>query len=182
MHSAKNSRQMIFDGYKTFSKNGKAFALPTFAGPPVMILPPDSFKEVLARSDEEVDLLESLQETTATHWTGAHDVAKHPFHIDVVRHQLTRKLHLLTEDIHEELVLGFENQWKATNEWRTVPVLNTVSRIVSRAANRVFSSAELCKNVSRDRLRCTDMIQAETKSSSTLPASTAKRHLFPAQS
>lgn len=67
-------------------------------------------------------------------------------HIDVVRRQLTRRLPLLTADVHEELALAMEQNWTPKEEWTTVAAYESVMKIVSRAANRVFCGTELCRN------------------------------------
>ena len=112
-----------------------------------MILPPTHLKELMQRPDEDLSTRAVLVELIAAKWTGDLDVAAHnPFHLDVVRHQLTRKLPALTEHVYTELVLGFQEQWNATShEWTDLVIWDTVVRIVSRAANRVFSGTELCR-------------------------------------
>jgi hypothetical protein len=70
-----------------------------------------------------------------------------PIHLDIIRHQLTRKLRLFTSNIYSELVLGFENQLGAQkDEWTTVLAFESCMKMVSRAANRVFTGAELCRS------------------------------------
>jgi hypothetical protein len=143
--SLTGTRALVNDGYTRLSKTGQTFALKQFANPPVVLLPPKKISELMQKSDAEVDLLKTLQETLAMRWTGDMDLLEDPIHINVVRHQLTRKLPLLTADVHAELVLGFEDQWKTSEEWTTVPAAKTCANIISRAANRVFSGTELCK-------------------------------------
>ncbi|KXT00227.1 hypothetical protein AC579_8540 [Pseudocercospora musae] len=76
------------------------------------------------------------------------DIMRNPFHLGVVKNQLTRKLPLITADVQAELALGFAQQWQLNDdhEWRTVPAFETCGSIISRGANRVFCGAELCGN------------------------------------
>ncbi|KJX96275.1 cytochrome p450 like protein [Zymoseptoria brevis] len=144
--SITGSRAMLKGGYDRFSKHGQPFALQQFANPSVLLLPPAKISQLLQKSDDEIDLLKTLQETLAMRWTGDMDLAEDPIHIQVVRRQLTHKLPLLTADVHAELVLGFEDQWKTLAEWTTVPAAKSCANVISRAANRVFSGTELCRN------------------------------------
>lgn len=144
-----NTRQVIFEGYEKFSRKGKSFVLPQVGGGAFMLLTPTQTIELLQKPDNEIDLMEILKEIVAARWTGDNDIAKTPIHLDIVRHQLTRKLPLLAGDVYDELVLGFEDQWKANSkEYTKVPASKTCATIVSRAANRVFSGAELCRSLS----------------------------------
>ncbi|KAK4497822.1 hypothetical protein PRZ48_010476 [Zasmidium cellare] len=145
--SITGTRDFVFEGYQNFSKNNKIFALPSFASKSWVMIPPTKIRELLAKPDHEVDLRGVLKELIASYWTGDEDIAGSGIHLDVIRHQLTRKLELFTADIHTELEQGFNEQWNATkDEWLTVTALESSMMIVSRAANRVFSGVELCRN------------------------------------
>lgn len=147
VHSLKGTRAMVHDGYSRLSKEGKPFSLPQFNDTPLLLLPPNKIKDLIAKPDDEINLLMVLRETLATKYTGDNDLAEDPFHLDVVRHQLTRKLPLVTKAVHDELVLGFEDQWKLNGDaWTTVPAMKTCMNIISRAANRVFSGEQLCRD------------------------------------
>lgn len=140
------TREMLIEGYQRFSKDNKLFALPQFATKSFVMIPPTKVRELLQKSDDEVDLRRVLKELVASYWTGDEDIAGSGIHLDVIRHQLTRQLHMFTSDVHSELVQGFEAHWNAPkDEWMTVDALQTCMKIVSRAANRVFSGKDLCK-------------------------------------
>ncbi|KAF2769280.1 putative P450 monooxygenase [Teratosphaeria nubilosa] len=148
LHSLTGTRALIHEGYARLSKRGKTFTLPQFADHPLLILPTNKIKDLVAKPDDEINLLMVLREALATEYTGDNDLAVDPFHLDVVRHQLTRKLPLMTKTVHDELVLGFTDQWRLRDdeEWVSVPALKTCMNIISRAANRVFSGEQLCRN------------------------------------
>ena len=142
----KGTKDMLDEAYWKYSKENRTFAMPIFAQEPHLMLPQSMIKDFLQEPEENINLLVVLQEFMAIEYTGDSDILAHPFHLDIVRNQLTRKLPLLTAEVHAELVLGFEDQWKVkSNEWTAIPALKTCSTIVSRAANRVFSGAELCR-------------------------------------
>lgn len=72
---------MVKDGYDRLSKNGQPFALQQFANPSVLLLPPAKISQLLQKSDDEIDLLKTLQETLAMRWTGDMDLSEDPIHI-----------------------------------------------------------------------------------------------------
>nr|QIW91884.1 P450-1 [Phialomyces arenicola] len=133
-----------------FSKKGKAFALPTFGEAPWVVLPPSSIRELLSKSDMEVDMEVIHEEQLQIYYTqgplGFHAVNV-PIQYNLVRRQLTRKLPLLIHAIYDELDRGFKQYWGTdANAWTDVKASETCTKIVTRAANRVFTGAEICQN------------------------------------
>lgn len=119
--------------------------MPQFSTPPMIVIPTAVVHEFLSKGDDQIDHQSLGAESLATKWTIGNDFLGEA-HFDVVRRQLTRKLPLLTSDVYSELVLSMKEQWKASaDEWTSVKVYPTCMKIVSRAANRVFSGAELCE-------------------------------------
>lgn len=110
------------------------------------MLPADKLHEVLALSDEQLDHHGPNSDATQPKYSTGEDVNEGP-HIDVVRRQLTRRLPLLTADVHEELAAAMEQNWSPrADEWTTVKAYESCMKVVSRAANRVFCGTELCRN------------------------------------
>ncbi|KAF7191122.1 Cytochrome P450 monooxygenase [Pseudocercospora fuligena] len=142
----KYTREMIVEGYDKFSRHGMTYILPQFSSDPVVILPPERLNELLNLPDNKVDPHLPNSESIATKYTVGEDVSFGP-HIDIVRRQLTRKLHTLTTDVYEELVFSTKQNWPANKtEWTKVKTHPTCMKIVSRAANRVFAGKTLCRN------------------------------------
>lgn len=102
--------------------------------------------EFLTKGDDRVDHTSIGRESIAMDWAIGNQFEDQG-HFDVVRRQLTRKLPMLTADVYSELVLSMQQQWPAkADEWTTVNTYPTCMKIVSRAANRVFSGKEMCKS------------------------------------
>lgn len=116
------------------------FAFNMFGGKTTLMMPQNKIHEFVNKPDHQLDSLTAIRDELALYWQGDMDIDANPIHHEVVRHQLTRKLPLLTEAVHEELKLGFETEWKDANEkeWISVPAFKSCARVVSRAANRVF--------------------------------------------
>lgn len=132
-------------GMHQFSKTGKNWALAQFLSDPIIILPAQRLHEVMALSDEQLDHHGPNSNSFVPRYSTGEDVMDGP-HIDVVRRQLTRRLPLLTADVHQELTLAMEQNWTPKEEWTTVAAYDSIMKIVSRAANRVFCGTELCRN------------------------------------
>jgi hypothetical protein len=146
LESIRGSKAMLDEAYWKHSKEDRLFAMPNFAQEPTVILPQSMIKDFLQEPEENINLYVVLQEFMAAKYTGDADISSHPVHLNIVRNQLTRKLPLLTAEVHAELVGGFADQWKVRGEeWMAIPVVETCSTIVSRAANRVFSGKTLCR-------------------------------------
>ena len=112
---------------------------------PVVIVPPSQIRHILGRSENEVDAYGSQNESIQAPYTiKDRDIYINNFHVDVLRKQLTKNLHLLTADMAEELALGFEQYWGTSTEWVSVRAWDSVLKIVARAANRVFIGLPLC--------------------------------------
>ena len=120
--------------------------MPQFADYSYVFIPPSKMPELLEIFNEDVDGRVLHHENVETPYTIGDDISVDAFHFDVVRRQLTRKVSLFTVPVYEELVLGFEDIWKAdNNEWKAIKVFPTCMKIVARAANRVFTGDSLCR-------------------------------------
>jgi hypothetical protein len=88
---------------------------------------------------------------------------ENPYHIPIVRLQLTQALPLLVPEVYDEVVMTFNDfipitEGKRLNhqkmfknkldnsrtEWQSVRVMDTMMKIVCRASNRIFVGLPLC--------------------------------------
>ena len=103
-----------------------------------------------------------LQKIQVEHTLGPH-IHHNPYHLAVLRLHLTRNLEALYPEIRDEIVTSFaevldltENgeQFRLTSfyhsliwkylEWKSVPALGVIQKIVCRATNRAFVGLPLC--------------------------------------
>jgi hypothetical protein len=110
--------------------------------------------------------------TLATDWTLGPGIGTDPYHIPIIRSQLTRNLGNFFSDLRDELVLAFEEIIPPTEgklfttntspmlsslanlvdincacrlaDWTKVRVYDNALKIVSRTSNRIFVGAPLC--------------------------------------
>ena len=156
-----------------FSKSDTLFVQPSMATGPVVIIPPSRTKDILSMPEDELSAYGSQNETLQAVYTiRDKDIYLNRFHFSIVRNQLTKNLDSLTSIIAEELALAFERHWGISNDWVTVRAWDSILKIVSQAANRVFLGLALCGYVllSKQSFRLM-VLQAVTKSSSNIPGS-----------
>ena len=134
------------DVLSKFSKSNIPFVQPSLAYGPLVILPPSQVRQILSMPDRQIHTAEPQQEVVQAPYTICDpNIYENRFHFDVVRRQLSKNLALFTEDIAEELALGFEQYWGTSSEWTTVKAWDSALKIIARAANRVFVGAQLCQ-------------------------------------
>ena len=103
-----------------------------------------------------------LQQVQVEHTLGP-NVHHNPYHVAVVRLYLTRNVEVLFPEIRDEIVASFAEVldltgngkesrltsvycmliWKHS-EWKSVPALNVIQRVVCRTSNRIFVGLPLC--------------------------------------
>ena len=121
------------------------FVLPSLAKGPIVIIPPAQVKQIISKPEKEIDARgPQADEIQAQYTIPDKEIRVKQLHLSVVRKQLTKNLPLLTEDIAEELAIGFERHWGSPSKWKSVSVYDSMMKIVSQAANRVFVGIPLC--------------------------------------
>lgn len=96
----------------------------------------------------------------------APEVHHNPYHLSIVRSQLTRNLGALYPEIRDEIITAFDDvldlegngkhlvpismpysqMYGIPIEWKNVPALSSVEKVVCRTSNRVFVGLPLCKS------------------------------------
>ncbi|KAL4884492.1 cytochrome P450 [Aspergillus karnatakaensis] len=143
-------REFLDQGYQQFSKSQKAFVLPSLAEPPWLVLPPSSLRELILKSDADLDhsiLHEEQLQIYHTQGALGHHTAEVPLQYDIVRRQLSRQLPLVAEALHDEVDRSFRHYWgSASTATREINLSETCTNIVIRTANRVFAGPDVCSN------------------------------------
>ncbi|KAI0033118.1 cytochrome P450 [Vararia minispora EC-137] len=100
--------------------------------------------------DDVLSTHEGLSRNLQTQYTMGPEIKSNEYHIDVVRHDLTRNLDALFGAVHEELIAAFEHYVPVGNDggtgWVKVDAMSTAQKIVSRTSNRAFVGPDLCRN------------------------------------
>ncbi|KIJ09985.1 hypothetical protein PAXINDRAFT_86692 [Paxillus involutus ATCC 200175] len=98
-------------------------------------------------SDDELSFAEAANENLKMEYTLGHDVHHNPYHVAIIRLQLTRNIGVLCPDMKDETVVAFEEILDLRgNEWKSVPALQAVQKVLCRTSNRIFVGLPLCRN------------------------------------
>ncbi|KAF8833162.1 cytochrome P450 [Paxillus ammoniavirescens] len=104
-------------------------------------------EDVSKASDDELSLAEAANDEFKVKYTLGHDVYHNPYHVPIIRSQLTRNVGILYPDIRDEMVTAFEEILDLRgNEWKSVPAFQAIQKVVSRTSNRIFVGLPLCRN------------------------------------
>ncbi|KAF7792531.1 hypothetical protein EIP86_003572 [Pleurotus ostreatoroseus] len=103
--------------------------------------------EVQKLSDDQVSFREASGELSSVKYIFSPAVRQNPYHIGIIRQQLTRSLAMLFPEIIDEIATAFEELVPCTTtDWTGIDALGTARRIVSRTSNRVFLGLPYCRN------------------------------------
>ena len=129
-----------------YSTKGLSCILPSISGE-LVLLPVSHTSWIINTPDELLNTKAVHRESLQTDYTLLDsNLAQHPYHEDVIKHDLTRKLGTLTTEIMEELAAGFDETWGFdTENWKEIGVFENMMRIVARTSNRIFVGLPLCE-------------------------------------
>jgi len=124
------------------------FVVPSIERGAVIVLPPQRIKGIYNMPEKMLDAHDTGAETLQFRWTlWDSNIWKNDFHVNVIRHHITRNLETLTPVMETELVEGFAKWWGTeTAEWREVPVWQSCLKLIAGASNGAFCGAPLCES------------------------------------
>jgi cytochrome P450 len=140
------ARELVDDAYQKFSKNGLAFTLPNALMKPDIMVPPAQVKDIVSPPDDILSCRKGLDDNMQADYT-----LLHPRIVSNQWHPLPVKaLSALTprhvDKIMEEVSCGLSAYLGVSESWHEVQVLDTMSRVVARAANRFIVGSPTCRN------------------------------------
>ncbi|KIJ07003.1 hypothetical protein PAXINDRAFT_91095, partial [Paxillus involutus ATCC 200175] len=137
--------EVVQEGYEKYK--GRPFKVADLYRWTVVLSGPQFVEEVRKASDDELSFAEAANDNMKLEYTLGHDIHYNPYHIPIIRSQLTRNLGILCPDIRDEIVTAFEETLDLRgNEWKSVPAVQTVQKVVCRTSNRIFVGLPLCRN------------------------------------
>ncbi|VDB84351.1 unnamed protein product [Peniophora sp. CBMAI 1063] len=138
-------RKLIQEGYEKYQHIG-TFRIASHDGWLVIVTDPKLVEEVRRAPDDTLDFAAAVMEILQLEYTLGTDSVDVPYHVDVVRNALTRNLNARFDDIWDEIQMAFGEEISAGEDWKTLPAVETIQRIVSRVSNRLFVGLPLCRN------------------------------------
>ena len=131
-----------------YSKQGLCFVLPDAGLRPQVMIPPEYIKWFSELPSTILAAHAPLRETVGTPYlVPTMDMRHDMYIIDVVRKDVTRNLGRLQPDIFCDLkgsidnLLGFDQE-----NWREIPLYDTIQEVLFKSSNRVFVGEPLCNN------------------------------------
>ncbi|KIK94711.1 hypothetical protein PAXRUDRAFT_429265 [Paxillus rubicundulus Ve08.2h10] len=126
---------------------GMPFKVAGLCGWKVVVSGPQFVEEVRKASDDELSFMEAANDSLNIEYMLGSDIHRNPYHIAIIRSQLTRNLGILYPDLRDEIVTAFEETLDLRGtEWKSVPALQAVQKVVCRTSNRSFVGLPLCRD------------------------------------
>ncbi|KAF8549327.1 cytochrome P450 [Imleria badia] len=146
-----NAQNVIREGYEKASPPRSYKSAPFKIAEPhhwtVILSNREHIEELARASDKVLSSLEAINDQIQIEYTLGPEVHHNPYHVAVVRSHLTRNLEVLYPEIRDEIVTSFAEVLDLRgNEWKSVPALNAIEKVVCRTSNRVFVGLPLCRN------------------------------------
>ncbi|KAF9478579.1 cytochrome P450 [Pholiota conissans] len=158
-----NGRKIITETFKKWDKS--AFKFPDITEWIVVVSDPQSIDELRKAPENVLSSMIAFDQSLQVKYTMGERVSKNPYHIPIVRAQLTRALPQLVPEVQDELEDAFKQFIPPTDDWTSVKVVDTIMKVVGRASNRVFVGLPLCRDPDYIKLNvqfAVDVIQCGT--------------------
>ncbi|EGO30935.1 hypothetical protein SERLADRAFT_444508 [Serpula lacrymans var. lacrymans S7.9] len=140
-----HASDMVQEGYIKYK--GKAFKIPNVYKWRVIVSGPELIEELHKAPDNELSFLEAANDSLKVEFTLGPEIHHNPYHIPIIRSQLTRNLGDIFSDIHDEMVTSFDDIIQVKDdEWVSVPVSDSIMQVVCRSSNRLFVGLPLCRD------------------------------------
>ncbi|KAL2824219.1 cytochrome P450 [Aspergillus cavernicola] len=139
----KTATQTAYDEYRD-----RACIFPIAGAQTFVQLPLHDAQWLIERPDKDVSVLNGIIDTLQFNHTLMDPKLAHlPAHMSVISGPLTREIGNLIPDLLDEIQFGVDHFWGHDREnYQTVGVFNSMSRIVGQATNRVFIGLPFCRN------------------------------------
>ncbi|KAF2768435.1 cytochrome P450 [Teratosphaeria nubilosa] len=107
---------------------------------------PEKVAEYLAAKDDVLNVQDAINEGIQFIWTMGKGVYDRPYHIPIVRAQLTQDIANVVPEAQREVERCLDAADLEGEEWKEVKIHGLVVGIVARAANLAFGGVELAHN------------------------------------
>ncbi|KAG9310086.1 cytochrome P450 [Chiua virens] len=140
-----NAIDLIQEGYEKY--NRAPFKITDISHWIVVLSSRQHVEEIRKAPDDVLSLREAKNDEVKLEYTMGSELFHNPYHIEVVRAQLTRSINTRHPEIIDEISAAFEESLGLKdNEWKGVPAINTIQQVVCRTSNRMFVGLPLCRN------------------------------------
>ncbi|KAL2797321.1 cytochrome P450 [Aspergillus keveii] len=139
-----NMRQNMTTAYYTVNKQqGRAAAIAIAFGRPQIVLPPKYVRWIATQPDTVLSMDPINDEF---HYFLRDGLVGDLLLNEALRRKLSQYLPELIAEMSEEIVLAVDKVLGSEEEWRALPLRDTMRTIAARVSNRLFVGTELCRN------------------------------------
>ncbi|KAI6100624.1 cytochrome P450 [Pisolithus sp. B1] len=139
-----NCSEIVQEGYNKYQAG--AFKVPNLSHW-VVVLNRNHLGDIIRASDKELSLHAALEDYVRTKYTFGPQIMGDAYQNAILKSRLTHNLSTVSPDVADEIAMALDEVLDLTeNEWKCMPVLETVEKVVCRASNRVFVGFPLCRD------------------------------------
>ncbi|KAF8994662.1 cytochrome P450 [Cyathus striatus] len=138
------AEDVVNEGVDRF--NGAPFKIPMLDRWIVIFYGEKYANEFKKAPDDALSITMAINETLQVPYTMGSEVVTNPYHLPLIRVQLTRNLDNIFPELHEEVVDSFNDILPPTHQWKAFQPMNTFVDVVCRITNRTFVGLPLSHN------------------------------------
>lgn len=141
----KHGREIIAEGYRKYPN--QVWKLPTWDGWFVVANGIERVEEIGKASDKYLSGVIAFASFMQLDYTLGPEVTSNSYHTNVVRTSVTRNIATQFKDMHEEMILTFEELLPPDDrDWIGIPIFPAIVNIMSRISARLSVGYPLCLN------------------------------------
>ncbi|KAI9758072.1 MAG: hypothetical protein M4579_003203 [Chaenotheca gracillima] len=135
------------EGYEKYSKNDKPFYFPTEDGCDTVILPPSQVSWLASQPEPILSAMDAMRTLLQTDYMFDPHALLNPVQNFTTRVLLTRRLPVMIPGMVEEMGIALDEFFGTdTENWKEIPIVDTLREVAARISNRAFVGDPLCRN------------------------------------
>ncbi|KAF5667237.1 cytochrome P450 monooxygenase [Fusarium heterosporum] len=150
----------------------EAVILPLIDGGNIVYLPRSDTKFASEQLPNVLSMHKSAQRDLQTDYTTMDPSLTHdPIHLELITTRLTKEIGNLIPGLAEEIEHCFDKHWGGDQDWNEVCVFESMQKMISGVANRMFVGFPMCRNE--------EMLRLGVAFAQDIPLSSAILRVFP---
>ncbi|KAL4068764.1 cytochrome P450 [Scleroderma yunnanense] len=113
----------------------------------LVILNRNHLEDIIKSSEDCLSFAEAAKDTEQTQYILGPEIEHNPYHITIIRSQLTRNLPRLYPALRDEMMMTFDEILDMKDDsWKCVPAFETMRKVICRSSHRAFVGLPLCRD------------------------------------
>lgn len=122
------------------------FRIPDFMRWHVVVTSESMIDELRRAPDDTLSFSDAARDIIAGDYTLGVNTQTNPYHIPIIRAQLTSSLGMLIPEMRNEILVATEERIPLSEDWSPIKIYDIIRDIVCRASNRTFIGLPACRN------------------------------------